>query len=222
MRKTLMLVMVLLVFPMVRSVQAVSCGYERYKDDNCEIYLEYFPIVPADLFYPAASEEFPIKFYISQNDLGFLDPLYYCHVVPEYWSIDVYFRDDTCGENDGVTWKRWYPTSPAHNKLPISWSLGVSGYYLSLGVTVTLSDTKEFLTDYSQFEIDYNGKTFRRVGFLKLTYNSNWYWFGSVSVDGAGSIGIPNDLAQSHLGHHVEILVRVTVSWKIAAGWERH
>jgi len=59
------------------------------------------------------------------------------------------------------------------------------------------------------------GKKYRRIGFLDIIYNSNHFW-GCTYAEGAGSIGIPNDLAAAHLGHHIEILVEVTVWW---ANW---
>jgi len=49
MKKLIILPILLLLFItvfQVSPVYAASSGYERYKDDKCEIYLEYFPIVP--------------------------------------------------------------------------------------------------------------------------------------------------------------------------------
>jgi len=92
-------------------------GYERYQDDKCEIYLEYFPIFPTDSRYPTASEEFVIKFYVWQKDWW---EYLVCHLVPWGFTIEVFFRDDTCENNNWITWKRWYPISMSQHGLKVS------------------------------------------------------------------------------------------------------
>lgn len=190
-------------------LHAASVGYELYQDDKCEIYIEYFPIFPTDSSYATASEEFAFKFYIRQEDWW---ENVVCHLVPWGWTIDIYFRDDTCGDNNWTIWKRWYPISMSQQGLKINWAL--SGGYgpLSVGASVQVPDTVDFLTNYTKFEIDYNGKSYMRVGFLDAMYNSNHFW-GTTYAEGGGSIGIPNDLAAAHIDHHIEVLVRITVWW---------
>ncbi|MEM3789018.1 MAG: hypothetical protein QXN95_04030 [Candidatus Bathyarchaeia archaeon] len=180
-------------------------------DDKCEIYLEYFPVVPTDPKYPTASEEFPIKFYIRQKDWY---EYLVCHLVPWGWTIRVCFRDD-CGQNGWVEWKRWYPISMSQSGLTVTWTLGVGSEYLSLSASVQAPPIKECVVNYSKVEVEYNGEKYMRVGFLDVYYDSNNLW-GSTYAEGAGSIGIPNDLAQAHIGHHITILVQVTVWW---ANW---
>lgn len=204
----------------VRSAYASSCGYERYVDDKCEIYLEYFPIVPTDPNYPTASEEFAIKFYIWQYDWW---EYLVCHLVPWGWTIEVYFRDETCEQNDWNVWKRWYPISMSQTGLTVTWKLGGSFGPLSISANIQVPAIKKVEVNYTKSEINYDGKTYMRVGFIDVYYDSNNLW-GSTYAEGAGSIGIPNDLAQAHLGHHITILVVVTVWWINYAivPYERH
>jgi len=117
--KILLLVLCLLgvLITNVRPAYGTSVGYERYQDDKCEIYLEYFPIFPTDSRYPTASEEFVIKFYVWQKDWW---EYLVCHLVPWGFTIEVFFRDDTCENNNWITWKRWYPISMSQHGLKVS------------------------------------------------------------------------------------------------------
>ena len=206
--------LVLSMFTQIKSVHAVSCGYERFVSDDLEIYLEYFPTVPVDINNPTASEEWAFKFYIRQKNIPFGLPPDLFQYIPDGWTIEVYFRDDDCENNNWVEWKRWYPISMSNNHLPVSWSLSAGYGGLSIGTTITVPDTNTFEPNYTKFPayID-QGKIYMRVGYLKVGYNSNSYWNGAT-CEGAGSLGIPNDLAAQHLGHHIKICFRFTVRWK--------
>jgi hypothetical protein len=100
----------------------------------------------------------------------------------------------------------------------VSWTLGGSYGPVTLSTTVKGADMFAPDTDYSKYEMVYNGETYVHMGTLKIYYNSNNLW-GSATTEGAGSIGIPNDLAVNHDGHHVKILVRVHVYWINYAFW---
>ena len=215
----LLLFALLLIAPIlcqIRTAHATSCGYERYKDNKSEVYVEYFPIVPYDTNYPTASEEFPIKFYVFQNH--WYENFGLTHPVPAGFTVDVGFRDDTTNDSGWPTWKRWYPLSMEQYGTKVSWTLG--GSYGPLTVATTVKGENMFApdTDYSKYEMVYNGETYVHMGTLKIYYNSNNLW-GSATTEGAGSIGIPNDLAVNHDGHHVKILVRVHVYWINYALW---
>jgi len=205
---TLALLLIIPMFSQIRSAYAVSCGYERYQDDTCEVYLEYYPIVPFDPSYPTASEEFPIKFYFSQKNWWEFDPLtLWHHIVPRAWSISVFYRDD-CGDSDYVTWKRWYPTSTSQNGWEISWRLSGTHEGLTVGAILTAPDSVQWATNYTKYYKD----GYLHVGGLGEEFASNTLW-GDTYVEGAGSLGIPNDLAQSHEGHHVIFWVHVRLAW---------
>lgn len=209
----LLLFVLLLIVPMfsqIRSAYAVSSGYERYKDDYCEVYVEYFPIVPFDPNYPTASEEFAIKFYVIQQSWwsGI------CKYWPDAFAVVVYFRDDTCGNISYTTWKRWYPTSTSQSGWTISWSL--SGGYgpLTIGATISTPDSG-FYTNYTKFPETNprDGKEYMHLSDLVVDYNDNCFW-GSTYTEGAGSIGIPNDQAAIHAGHHTLIAIWFGLYWK--------
>lgn len=205
--------LVLSMFTQIRSVHAASCGYERLGvSDQYEVYLEYFPTVPVDISNPTASEEWAFKFYVRQKNIP-LPSGYYYYYIPVGWTIEVYFRDDDCENNSWVEWKRWYPISMNDNRLPVSWSLSASCGPLSIGTTITLPDSNSFEPDYTKFPayLD-DGKMYMRVGYLKVAYNSNPFWNGAT-CEGAGSLGIPNDLAAKHLGHHIRMYFRFTMRW---------
>lgn len=199
----------LLIFSLFRNVYATSSGYERYKDDYCEVYIEYFPILPYDPNYPTASEEFVIKFYVIQNDWW----NWLVHHWPSHFIVAVWFRDDTCGEINYVTWKRWYPTTTTQNGWKVSWSL--SGAYgpLSISATVSTPDS-HFETNYDKYYDTYpgDGKVYLHLSHLVVDYNDNILW-GSTYTEGAGSLGVPNDLAQPHEGHHIKIIVQFRLYW---------
>ena len=192
-------------------VHAVSSGFERYKDKNCEIYLEYFPIVAYDSTYPTASEEFPITFHLWQRS--------YSHGLigevkrfPRGFEIMVYYRDDSCGYSEYVTWKTWYPTSTKQYGLSLSWSL--SGAYGPLTISQTFNAPTVFGydTNYDEYYEKYGRKSYRHLSDLSATYRSNYAW-GSTDVYGAGNIAIRNDMAQDHQGHDVLIWVHVMLYW---------
>jgi len=211
----LSVLLVLTVVFLTNPVYAVSTGYERYKDDECEIYLEYFPIVPFDPYYPTASEEFAIKFHIWQNAWW----NYINKVFPRGFEIKVYYRCDSCGYPDYVSWKKWYPTSTDQYGLDVNWHLSdlVGG---PLSVTVNGPEVFGYDRNYDEYDEDYEGKTYLHVGDLSSTYRSAYTW-GSVDVHGGGSIGIQNDAAQNHQGHHVLIWVHVTLYW-LEYDWWQH
>ncbi|MEM3728786.1 MAG: hypothetical protein QXF75_06290 [Candidatus Bathyarchaeia archaeon] len=196
-------------FTKIKSAYAVSCKHEWYVDDKCEIYLEYFPIFPTDSNYLTASEEFAIKFRVRQKD--WMEYLV-CHFVPLGWTMEVFFRDNTCGKNDWVMWKIWYPTSTNQNGITVTRTLWVSGEPININASVQIPPTYGFKIDYTRFEEDFNGKKYMSVAFLGVSYFCNNLW-GSTYAEGVGSIGIPNDLAQAHIDHHVTILVKVTLYW---------
>jgi len=199
----------------INPVYAASSGYERYQDDKCEVYLEYFPTVPYDTNFPTASEEFPIKFYVYQDDWN---QDIYKHFVPDGFMIEVAFRDDTTEDSDWVEWKRWYPISMDQYGQDITWSLAGGYGPVSVSATVTGPDLEDVLTDYTKYEMAFNGETYTHVGTLDVYYPSNHFW-GSTYAEGGGSIGIPNDLAVSHEGNHIKILVKVTLYWINYAIW---
>jgi len=214
MKKTALLLLALLVITTIafqtNPVSAVSSGYERYVDDECEVYVEYFPIVPFDPTYPTASEEFAIKFYVSQKD--WWEPIL-VHVWPSAFSVSVYFRDDTCGDINYVTWKRWYPVSVEQRGWKVSWSL-TGGYGpVSIGATVSTPDSS-FTADYTKYPVD--DGTYMHLSHLVVDYNDNWLW-GSTYAEGAGSMGVPNDAAQPHEGHHVLIWVIFDLYWHVVS-----
>jgi len=210
-------VLVLSMLIQVRSVHAVSCGYERHVSDDFEVYLEYLPIFPVDSNNPSASEEWAFKFYIKQKNIGRPIVVPSCAsffpYIPGGWNIDVYFRDDTTVSNNWTTWKRWYPLSMSDNHLPVSWSLSAGYGPLTIGTTITVPNSNTFDPNYTKFPayLD-DGKIYMRVGYLKVGYASTMLWDGAT-CEGAGSLGIPNDLAAQHLGHHIRIYFRFTVRW---------
>ena len=192
-------------------VHAVSSGYERFKDGKSEVKLEYLPIVPYDPSYPTASEEFAIKFHIWQRSWWVVPLL--CKRFPRGFEIKVYYRCDSCGYSDYVTWKEWYPTSTSQYGWTIAWSL--SGGYGPLTLSTTVegpSDVFGYDRNYDKYDESYGGKTYLHVGELSTTYRSSYSW-GDVDVYGGGSIGIPNAVAQAHEGHHVLIWVHVLLRW---------
>lgn len=203
-----------------RRVGASSVGYEHCFGDVYEVFVQYFPVVPCDSAYPTTSEEFPIRFYIVQKD-WWLDPIAFYHVVPVSWKIDVFFRDDTTGINNWMVWQRWLPVSMTQCGMVVSWSLSVGASGIGIGASVKALGAWSIETDYSNYSSAYNGKVYRHLSGLKWTYNSNYWWFGEVVAEGAGVIGIPNDLALKHLHDHVEFLVLVSLEWKVmGAGGE--
>jgi hypothetical protein len=203
-----MFTLLLIILSHVRDAYAVSCGYQRYKDDECEVYIEFFPIVPFDPAYPTASEEFAFKYYVYQKDWWYFIAV---HVVPAGFYVLVYFRDDTCGENSYPTFKRWYPTSTSQHGLHVTWSL--SGGYGPLSITAILSTVdSSFSTNYTKYPVDSPYGEFMHLSDLLVEYHYNWFW-GSTYTEGAGSIGIPNDLAQPHEGHHVLVAVLFRLVW---------
>ena len=213
MKKTALLLLALLVITTIafqtNPVSAVSCGFERYVDDECEVYLEYFPIVPFDTAHPTASEEFPMKFNVQQND--WWEPIA-VHVWPHAFRVSVYFRDDTCGDIDYVSWKRWYPTSVSQNGWKVQWSLGGGYGPLSIGATISAPDSS-ITANYTKYPVD--DETYMHLSHLTVDYHDNWAWFGSVHAYGAGSINVPNDASQPHEGHHVLIWVIFDLYWHV-------
>jgi hypothetical protein len=215
MRKITLAIFILLIIPLVfqtRSVYATSSGFERFKDNQCEIFLEYFPIVPYNPHYPTAVEEFPIKFHIWQNvwwEGPWYDPR---QMVPRLFKIDVYYRCDSCGGSDYVLWKRWYPTSTTQYGLIISWSLSGEFGPLTLSTSVQGPEVFGYHRDYTKYYEDYEGKTYLHLSYLGAEYRSTQFW-GPVDVYGGGSIGIPSDVATSHYGHHVLVRVEVLLIW---------
>jgi hypothetical protein len=205
--------LVLSTFTQIKSVHALSCGYERQVSDHYEVYLEYLPTFPVDAANPSASEEWAFKFYIKQKNVAI--PLLSRVLVPEGWTVDVYFRDDDYGNYDWTTWKRWYPLSMSDNNLPVSWSLSASCGPITLGTTIRLPDSNSFEPDYTKVPTqvsDDGGKAYMRVGKLKVHYYSNILWNGAM-CEGAGSLGIPNDLAAQHLGDHIRMYFSFTMRW---------
>lgn len=211
----MLILLILAMFFQIRSVYAASSGYERHQDDKCEVYLEYFPTVPYDINCPTASEEFPIKFYVYQDD-WYQDV--YKHFVSSGFMIEVAFRDDTTEDSNWVEWKRWYPISMDQYGHDITWSLAGDYGPLSVRATVTGPDLDDVLTDYTKYEVVFNDETYIHVGTLDVYYPSNNLW-GSTYAEGGGSIGIPNDLALTHEGNHIKILVKVTLYWINYAIW---
>jgi len=215
MRKSLILliaavVLVLSAFTQIRSVHATSCGFERYKDADCEVYLEYLPIVPVDLNNPSASEEWAFKFYVWQKNIV-ITP-YILDAWPDGWSIDVYFRDIDDEDNTWTTWKRWYPISMSDDHLPVSWSLSGNCGPISLGTTITIPSSRSFETNYTKFPAYINSQTYMRVGYLSVAYG--YYRCDGANCEGAGSLDIPNDLGAKHLGHHIKMFFRFNVRWQ--------
>lgn len=210
----------LLVIPVLfltNPAYAVSSGYERYKDDECEVYLEYFPIVPFDSYYPTASEEFAIKFHIWQNSwwvVPLLDVMF-----PRGFEIKVYYRCDSCGYSDYASWKTWYPTSTTQYGATVDWHLSEGYAPFTLSASVSGPDVFSFDRNYDEYDESYGGKTYLHVGDLAATYRSNFAW-GPVDVYGAGSIGIQNGAAQGHQGHDVRIWVHVTLRWLEYDWWQ--
>jgi len=194
----------------MKSVDAVSSGYERFIDDESEVYLEYLPIVPYNPSYPTASEEFAIKFHIWQKSWWVVPAL--CKRFPRGFEIKVYYRDDSCDYSDYVTWKRWYPTSTSQYGLTVSWTLGGTHGPLTISQEINAPDVFGYDRNYDEYSENYGGKTYLHLSDLSATYRSNWLW-GATDVYGAGSIGIPNDMAQGHQGHHVLIWVHVRLRW---------
>jgi hypothetical protein len=209
MRKLALLLALILIIPMfsqIRSSHAISFGYEEYRDDKCEIYLEYLPIVPTDPTYPTASEEFAIKYDILQKD--WWEGMY--HYFPWAWIISVHFRDDTCGNNGWTEWKKWYPEEVNQNGLDITLGASIGGP-ITMSATIQVKDAV-FETNNTKWEENYNGKIYMHVGSLVAQYNSNPSW-GSAYTEGVGLLGIPNHLGATHISHHVEIFVDVLVVW---------
>ncbi len=212
----LILILMLPLFSQIRNVHATSSGYERYQDNYCEVYVEYFPIVPFDPAYPTASEEFAIKFYVIQQSWwsGI------CKYWPDGFIVAVYFRDDTCGNISYTTWKRWYPTSTSQSGWYVSWSL--SGGYgpLTIGATISTPDSW-FQANYTKYpEINPpDGKEYMHLSDLLVDYNDNLFW-DSTYTEGAGSIGVPNAVAQAHEGHHTLIAIWFGLVWnRLWAEW---
>jgi hypothetical protein len=216
MKKSGLLVCLMLIFLVafqVSSVSAVSSGYERYKDNDAEIRLEYLPIVPYNPSQPTASEEFAIKFHLWQR--AWLHGPWWAlrKMVPRGFKINVYYRDDTCGyPSNYVTWKRWLPTSTGQYGLTFTWRL--SGGYppLSLSGSVDGPSVFGYNTNYNKYSATYYGIYYCHVADLEAEYRSYLLW-GNTHVDGGGSIGIPNDVAQSHQGNHALVWVKVTLVW---------
>lgn len=210
---TLALLLIIPMFSQIRSAYAVSCGYERYVDDHSEVYVEYFPLFPYDPNYPTASEEFPIKFYINQD--AYTENIGFTRVVPWNWYFHVFFRDDTTGDNNWIsTWKRWYPTSVEQSGAKVSWSISFGIKYLGLSATVTLPTVRKINRNYDNFDWEHGGKVYNHLSYLQVAYQQS-PGIGDTYVEGAGSIGIPNDLAMLRDGHHVQILVLATLDWMV-------
>jgi len=184
-----------------------SSGYERHTTDLFEVYTEYFPIVPVDLSNPTASEEFAIKFQIRQND--YWDSV--IHYVPSAFGVHVFFWDE-CGSSDWPTWKRWYPTSTEQSGLIASWTLSAETGKLGISASIATAAIHHYNTNYTKYSVDYDGKTYIHIGSLEVYYDC-WPWWGQVYAEGAGSLGIPNDVAINHNGHHVQIAIQFILSW---------
>jgi hypothetical protein len=211
--KKLALTLVMLMFAIAfqtKSVHAASSGFERFKDDESEIYFEFLPIVPFDPTYPTASEEWAFKFHIWQNSYWTVYLLE--KRFPRGFDISVYYRCDTCGDSNYATFKTWYPTSTNQYGWTVTWSL--SGGYGPLSITTTVAgpDVNGYEKNYDKFDETYGGKTYLHVADLSTTYPV-WIWSGPIDVYGGGSIGIPNDLAPAHEGHHVLIWIHVHLWW---------
>jgi hypothetical protein len=216
---TLMLVTLMFasVFQM-KSVHASSAGYERYKDDESEIYFEFLPIVPFDPAYPTASEEWAFKFHIWQNcywTVPLLELKY-----PAGFNISVYYRCDSCGDSNYATFKTWYPTSVNQYGWTVTWSLSGSWGPLDITTTVAGPDVNGYVRNYDKFNETYEGKTYLHVADLSTTYRIlSLFGVGPVDVYGGGSVGIPNDLATAHEGHHVLIWIHVDLLWYLYDWW---
>lgn len=224
MRKSSMILLiaatlVLSMFTQVRSVHAVSCGFERYQDADCEIYLEYLPIIPVDAGCPTASEEFAFKFYVWQEAIEITPYVFY--YWPDGWSLEVFFFDE-CGINGWPTWKRWYPISMSDRDTQVSWGLSTGVGPVGLSTTIKVPDTGSFVTNYTKHPYNYNGEDYMRIGYLHLNYNSNGGWTGITQCEGAGSLGIPNDLGAAHMGHHAKLLFRFQVRWRFCWTWKQY
>ena len=205
----LSVLLVLTVVFLTNPAYAISTGWERYQDDKCEIYLEYFPVFLFDPYYPTASEEFAIKYYIMQDSF-WMDPLN--KFVPWAFKIRAGYRDVTDGSLDWTEWKRWYPLSMKQHGMDIVWRLMYGEQGLTFGAAVSVSKIASTKTNYTQDEWVYNGNTYMFLGSLSVTYASNVFW-NQASCEAGGSINIPNDLAMNKEGHHVEVLVEVTTWW---------
>jgi hypothetical protein len=214
----LLLAMILLSLFSLPQALCFSTGYESFADPagNWFGYLEYLPIVPYDPLQPTASEEFAIRYHLVQNPFVKLPVKY----VPGGYLIAVYFWDE-CGNSSWPCWKRWYPISMEQNGLIVSWSLSASidGEQVKLGlaasIEVPLIHTVQ--TNLSEYPFTppvppFNDKEYMHMGALEIVYNCNPNW-GPVSIEGAGVLGVPNDFAQPHDGHHTEILVEVWSFW---------
>jgi len=213
MLKKLALMSVMLMFAtafQMKAAYAASSGFERFKDDESEIYFEFLPIVPFDPTYPTASEEWAFKFHIWQNSYWTFYP--FEKRFPRGFDISVYYRCDSCGDSNYATFKTWYPTAISQYGWTVTWSL--SGGYGPLDLTTTVAgpDVFGYERNYDKFDEEYGGKTYLHVADLSATYRS-WYGWGPVDVYGGGSIGIPNDLAPAHEGHHVLIWIHVHLWW---------
>lgn len=191
----------------IQSVHGISSGYERYKDDECEVYFEYLPIVPFDPENPTASEEFALKFYTWQH--SYWD--FICWYCPMGLDIDIYYQCD-CGASDYVEWKRWYPTSTTQNGMIVTWTLG--GTY---GGTTLRANIQ--VPTIASVEMNYD--KYYENGFLHVARLSERFrvpYATILQVEGAGSFGIPNELAPIHEGHHVLVWAHVKLWWMLSNG----
>jgi len=185
-----------------------SSGYERYVHDLFEVYVEYFPIVPYDLANPTASEEFAMKFQITQND--YWDNVV-IHYVPSCFGVHVFFWDE-CNSSSWPEWKKWYPTTTDQRGVIVSWDLSAEAGKLGISASIATGDIDHIATNFTKYPTEHEGKTYIHIGSLEVYYACNCLW-GQVFAEGAGSLGIPNDVAINHAGHHIQIAIQVMLGW---------
>jgi len=98
----------------------------------------------------------------------------------------------------------------------VSWSLSASIGPISLGTTISVPFcTSSIEANYTKVPAnisDDGGKAYMRVSNLNVNYGM--YWFSQIfTCEGAGSLGIPNDLAAQRLGNHIKMYLRFTLQW---------
>jgi hypothetical protein len=195
----------------IRKVLCFSSGYERFvhPTGTWEAYVEYMPLVPFNPNQSTASEEFALRFQFRQ-EVYWEFPIKY---VPGGFLIAVYLWDE-CGNSSWPTWKRWYPIDVQQLGTIVTWSLKSDVGDLGLSAPIA-SPTPISLIETNLNEYPFtppppfnDTRTYVHMGALEIVYNCNSGW-GQTTAEGAGCLGIPNDLAISHEGHHVELLVEL-------------
>jgi hypothetical protein len=199
--------------PHLPEVQATSIGFERYSDEYATVSTNYFPVVPFDVRYPSAMEQFAFTFSISENSFMTNIVTYY---VGNGFQITILVDDELdYAEDEYLAFTQWFPVHIEQYGLKFGWSLSLGGEKISLGAGVEFSPIRSITCDYNS---EYRGDWYY-LSYLNVQFDDRISWaLDQTWLSGGGSIGVENGVAQHHVGHPFRMYVHFCLWWVRAYG----